>query len=83
VVAGSCGAPLYTAIAANLLSKLDEGKRFLRTANVDVGPIAAYHFAVVDVDGQNAMTTVYDVNGKIIDTFKVNRPVIDPVKKKE
>jgi 3',5'-cyclic-AMP phosphodiesterase len=79
VVAGSCGAPLYTAIAANLLSKLDEGKRFLRTTNVDVGPIAAYHFAIVDVDGQNAMTTVYDVKGKIIDTFEVNRPV----KKKE
>ncbi|MFB3895484.1 MAG: metallophosphoesterase [bacterium] len=75
VVAGSCGAPLYTAIAGNLVSKLDRDKKFLRTANVDVKPIAVYHFAMVDVDGAKVTTTVYNVKGKIIDTFTVFRIV--------
>jgi 3',5'-cyclic-AMP phosphodiesterase len=81
VVAGSCGAPLYTAIAGNLVSKLDNHKKFLRTANVNVKPIAVYHFAIVDVDGNKVKTTVYNVKGKIIDSFAVTRLAKEPVKK--
>ena len=73
VTTGSCGAPTYTAIALNMLNKLDSNKRFLRTTNIDVHPISVYHFAIVDVAGKRVTTTVYNVNGKIIDRFTVYR----------
>jgi hypothetical protein len=73
VTTGSCGAPTYTAIVLNMLNKLDENKKFLRTTNVDVDPISVYHFAIVDVAGERVTTTVYNVKGKIIDRFTVYR----------
>ena len=74
VTTGSCGAPLYTAIAINMLNKLDANKRFLCTTNIDVDPISEYHFAIVDVVGKRVTTTVYNVKGKLIDRFVVYRP---------
>ncbi|MDI6783043.1 MAG: metallophosphoesterase [bacterium] len=73
VTTGSCGAPLYTAIALNMLNKLDSNKRFLRTTNIDVHPISAYHFALVDVARKKVITTVYTTDGKMIDRFEVER----------
>lgn len=73
VTTGSAGASLYTALALNLLNKLDANKQFLRTTNIDVDPISEYQFAIVDVVGKRVTTTVYNVKGKIIDRFVVYR----------
>ncbi|MCX7922855.1 MAG: metallophosphoesterase [Clostridia bacterium] len=53
---GSFGAPLYT--------------KYTSKKNVDVPPIAQYHFAVVDITGSKVTVTVYNLDGKIIDGFQ-------------
>jgi len=55
VTAGSFGAPLY--------------KQYASKRNVDVPPVSKYHFAVVDI-GEQIAVTVYDLDGKVIDRFR-------------
>lgn len=57
VTVGSCGAPLYTSYT----SKKD----------VDVPPISEYHFSVVDITDNIVKTTVYNIDGNIIDSFEI------------
>ena len=59
VTTGSFGAPLNDA--------------FKDTKGVDVSPISQYHFAVVDIYEKTVETTVYNLNGKVIDSFKIAR----------
>jgi hypothetical protein len=62
VTTGSCGAPLTSTYSSIL--------------NVDVAPIAQYHFAVVDVSGGDATVHVYRDDGITqLDYFTVSRPV--------
>ncbi|NLI90763.1 MAG: hypothetical protein GX434_00765 [Peptococcaceae bacterium] len=55
VTIGTFGAPVY-------LSYTDK-------KNVDVPPIPQYHFAVIDLNSDNILVTVYNLNGQIIDRF--------------
>ena len=59
VTTGSFGAPLNSA--------------FKDKTGVDVSPVSQYHFAVVDIYEKTIDTTVYNLNGKVIDSFKVTR----------
>jgi 3',5'-cyclic-AMP phosphodiesterase len=56
VTVGSFGAPLYT--------------EFADKEDVDVPPISQYHFAVVDINDNKIKTTVYNVEGNVIDSFE-------------
>jgi len=38
--------------------------------NVDVAPIAQYHFLVVDIDGDKISGTAINIDGKVIDKFE-------------
>lgn len=44
---------------------------FESKAGVDVPPIGQYHFAVVDVDENTLTVSVYDLEGKILDSFSL------------
>jgi hypothetical protein len=57
VTVGSCGAPLY--------------KSYKSTKDVDVPPISQYHYSLVDLKDNIVNTTVFNIEGKIIDFFKV------------
>lgn len=56
VTTGTFGAPLYS----DYKDKKD----------VDVPPIPEYHFALVDIDQSKIKVTVYNLDGKIIDSFE-------------
>jgi hypothetical protein len=56
VTVGSFGAPLY--------------HKYTSKKDVDVPPIPQYHFAVVDVNSAKTKVTVFNVDGKTIDTFE-------------
>lgn len=55
VTVGSFGAPLY--------------KEFSDKKNVDVPPVAKYHYAVVDIDNTGIHVKVYDLDGNTLDEF--------------
>ena len=59
VTSGSFGAPLNTI--------------FRDKKDVDVPPISQYNFCVVDINEKTIDITVYNLNGKVIDSFKVAR----------
>ena len=59
VTTGTCGAPIYTNT----------------NPSVDVPPIPQYHFAVVDVSGDNVSVTVYQDNGTLLDPFSTSRTI--------
>jgi hypothetical protein len=56
VTTGTFGAPIYS--------------DYKDSKDMDIPPVLKYHFAVVDVLGNEARVTVYDLNGNIIDQFK-------------
>lgn len=56
VTTGTFGAPIYT--------------DYTDKKNVDVPPIPEYHFAVVDVNNNKVSVTVYNLDGKVIDSFE-------------
>lgn len=55
VTAGSFGAPLY--------------KQYTSKKNVDVAPIPEYHYAVVDIADSRITVNVYNLDGKVLDSF--------------
>lgn len=55
ITTGSFGAPLYS--------------KYIDKKNVDVPPVAEYHFAVVDISESKVKVTVYNLEGRIIDQF--------------
>lgn len=55
VTVGSCGAPLYSG--------------FTSKKDVDVPPISQYHFAVVDINVKSINALVYNIDGRVIDSF--------------
>ncbi|NDI36103.1 DNRLRE domain-containing protein [Chengkuizengella sediminis] len=59
VTIGGAGAPLST---TNRDSQ-----------NVEIGPIASYHYMVVDVVDEIAKFNLYDMNSNLIDSFEVKR----------
>lgn len=56
VTTGTFGAPIY--------------KGLTDSRNVDVPPIMEYHYAIVDAAGTKIKVTVYNLSGKIIDSFE-------------
>jgi len=56
ITTGSFGAPLYT--------------KYTSKKNVDVPPVAEYHYAVADVSGDKVKVKVYDLEGEILDEFE-------------
>lgn len=56
VTVGSFGAPLYN--------------HYTSKKNVDVPPISQYHFSVVDITSGGISVNVYNIEGKLIDSFK-------------
>lgn len=56
VTTGSFGAPVYTS--------------YIDKKNVDVPPIPEYHYAIVDVNEGKIKVNVYNLNGKVIDSFE-------------
>ncbi|GLC30124.1 metallophosphoesterase family protein [Clostridium omnivorum] len=55
ITTGTFGAPIY--------------KGYGDSKNVDVPPISEYHFAVVDMSEAKTIVTVYNLEGKVIDSF--------------
>ena len=58
VTAGSFGAPLYT--------------KYTSKKNVDIPPVAQYHFAVVDID-DSVKVKVYNLEGEVLDEFEQSK----------
>ncbi|MDP4090316.1 MAG: metallophosphoesterase [Bacillota bacterium] len=56
VTTGTFGAPFY--------------HEYLDKRNVDVPPVAEYHYAIVDIIKDKIQVTVYNLDGKAIDSFE-------------
>lgn len=56
VTVGSFGAPLYS--------------EYKSKKEVDVAPIAKYHYVVVDINGDIIKAAAYDLDGNILDSFQ-------------
>ena len=57
IITGGFGAPLYT--------------QYTSKKNIVVPPVPEYHFSIVDIDNIGVKIQAVNVNGKIIDSFKI------------
>ncbi|MDT8719070.1 metallophosphoesterase [Clostridium sp. 19966] len=59
IISGGAGAPLSNTL--------------ISSHNIVVGPLAVYHYIIVDVSSSEVIFNAYDINNNILDSFKLSK----------